>query len=205
MTINATRWAARSIRGFIARRETSSSRRKQSAAACLWSTRARTRERPSSRSHATAFTSPHQDDVIEQILRDVGLWPFGLALRARLRARPSPPTAARCPAAPGSSPLASSRLSHRGSSSARREALHPAARIPGTLWRKWKTRPPQSRSFVRGRRTVLTSWQRGQHVLVVETLAGLHNETHQIQPQSHAKARFDRCSKHHNGFEMHRG
>ena len=40
----------------------------------------------------SALTSPHQDDVIEGILKSRGAWPSGLTLRARLRDQPSEPT-----------------------------------------------------------------------------------------------------------------
>jgi len=40
----------------------------------------------------SALTSPHQDDIIERILKSSGAWPSGLTLRARLRDQPSEPT-----------------------------------------------------------------------------------------------------------------
>ena len=77
-----------------------------------------------------AISSPHQDDVIERILRHLNLWPSGLTLRVSLRARASKPTASRYPASPASSPLPHrSRLSRRGSESARRVDLRPGALV----------------------------------------------------------------------------
>jgi hypothetical protein len=67
-------------------------------------------------------SSPAQDDVIERILRCRGEWPCGLrAVALRLRDQPSSATTLRAvPALSGRSPLASSRLTPRGSVSARR-------------------------------------------------------------------------------------
>jgi len=70
----------------------------------------------------SAISSPAQDDVIEKILRCRGEWPCGLrAVALRLRDQPSSATTLRAvPALSGRSPLASSRLTPRGSASARR-------------------------------------------------------------------------------------
>ena len=67
-------------------------------------------------------SSPAQDDVIERILRCRGEWPCGLrAVALRLRDQPSSATTLRAvPALSGRSPLARSRLTPRGSASARR-------------------------------------------------------------------------------------
>ena len=73
-------------------------------------------------------SSPAQDDVIERILRCRGEWPGGLrAVALRLRDQPSSATTLRAvPALSGRSPLARSRLTRRGSASARRVG-HPSS------------------------------------------------------------------------------
>ena len=75
-------------------------------------------------------SSPAQDDVIERILRCRGEWPGGLrAVALRLRDQPSSATTLRAVAAlSGRSPLASSRLTRRGSASARRVGRRSSSR-----------------------------------------------------------------------------